>query len=223
MQQINLHTHQINSGTNVQILNVFAQDLPFLRVGQPFSTGLHPWHIGKVNPDDCLLAIEKVTAHKNMLAVGECGLDRSIDAAFAIQELYFKKQIEIAEKHHKPLIIHCVRAYFDLIRMKKELKSYLPWVIHGYNGNLETTKSLNRHDFYFSVGESFLTDERKRESFLEIPLDRLFFETDDNDIPIQKIYLFAAEILKTSEDLLAEAIFNNFKTIFGNGKLVTTD
>lgn len=223
MQQINLHTHQINSGTNIQILNVFAQNLPFSMTDQFFSAGLHPWHIGKVDPDNCLLAIEQATVHENLLAIGECGLDRSIDEVFAAQELYFKRQIEIAEKYHKPLIIHCVRAYPDLIRMKKELKSDLPWIIHGYNGNLETTKSLNRHDFYFSVGESFLTDERKRESFLEIPFDHLFFETDDSEISIQKIYLFAAQILKTNEDLLTEAIFTNFKTIFGNGKLVTTD
>jgi len=223
MQQIDLHSHQINSATDVQIFNVFAQDLPFSIADQLFSAGLHPWHIGKVNPDDCLLAIEKATVHENLLAIGECGLDRSIKEVFAIQELYFKRQIEIAEKYHKPLIIHCVRAYPDLIRMKKELKSDLPWIIHGYNGNLETTKNLNSHDFYFSVGESFLTDERKRESFLEISLDHLFFETDDSEISIQKIYLFAAEILKTSEDLLTEAIFNNFKTIFRNGKLVTTN
>lgn len=223
MQQINLHTHQINSGTNIQILNVFAQNLPFSMTDQFFSAGLHPWHIGKVDPDNCLLAIEKATVHENLLAIGECGLDRSIEEVFAVQELYFKRQVKIAEKYHKPLIIHCVRAYPDLIRMKKELKSDLPWIIHGYNGNLETTKSLNRHDFYFSVGESFLTDERKRESFLEIPLDHLFFETDDSEISIQKIYLFAAQILKTNEDLLTTAIFTNFKAIFGNGKLVTTD
>jgi TatD DNase family protein len=223
MQLINLHTHQINSGTNIQILNVFAQDLPFSMADQFFSAGLHPWHIGKVDPVNCLLAIEKATVHENLLAIGECGLDRSIKEVFAVQELYFKRQVKIAEKYHKPLIIHCVRAYPDLIRMKKELKSDLPWIIHGYHGNMETTKSLKRHDFYFSVGESFLTDERKRESFLEIPLDRLFFETDDSEISIQKIYLFAAQILKTNEDLLTEAIFHNFKTIFGNGKLVTTD
>lgn len=223
MQQINLHTHQINSGTNIQILNVFAQNLPFSMTDQFFSAGLHPWHIGKVDPDNCLLAIEKATVHENLLAIGECGLDRSIEEIFAVQELYFKMQVKIAEKYLKPLIIHCVRAYPDLIRMKKELKSDLPWIIHGYNGNLETTKSLNRHDFYFSVGESFLTDERKRESFLEIPFDHLFFETDDSEISIQKIYLFATQILKTNEDLLTAAIFNNFKAIFENGKLVTTD
>jgi len=223
MQQVNLHTHQINSGTDIQILNVFAQDLPFSMAGQFFSAGLHPWHIGKVNPDDCLLAIENATVHENLLAIGECGLDRSIEKVFAIQELYFKRQIKIAKKYHKPLIIHCVRAYPDLIKLKKELKSDLPWIIHGYSGNLETTKSLNRHGFYFSVGESFLKDERKRESFLEIPPDRLFLETDDSEISIQKIYLFAAQILKTNEELLTEAIFHNFKTIFGNGKLVTAD
>ena len=132
MQQIILHTHQINSGTNIQVLNVFAQNLPFSMTDQFFSAGLHPWHIGKVDPDNCLLAIEKATVHENLLAIGECGLDRSVEEAFAVQELYFKRQIEIAEKYHKPLIIHCVRAYPDLIIGPSLDYSWLQWKSGDY-------------------------------------------------------------------------------------------
>ncbi|MDP2338739.1 MAG: TatD family hydrolase [Bacteroidota bacterium] len=218
MQQINFHTHQIKGDENIQILNVFAQDLPGFEPKSLFSAGLHPWHVGKVNPEECIRAIEQATHQKNMLAIGECGLDRSISTDFALQKLFFGKQIQLAEKHSKPLIIHCVRAYSDLLELKKETKSEVPWIIHGFGGNLETTLSLIRHGLYFSVGEFLLKNEARHPVFRNIPLERLFLETDDSEISIGEIYLSAAQILKMDTQLLNEAIFSNFRTIFGNGK-----
>lgn len=217
---IDLHTHQIKNEESIQVLNIYAQDLTQNEPDQLFSAGLHPWHIGKVNPDECFQAIERSIEQKNMLLVGECGIDRSISTDFALQELYFKEQIYIAGEHNKPLIIHCVRAYSDILRLKKETKSNVPWIIHGYRGNQIITQSLIKHEFYFSVGEPLLNDKAKHDVLQIIPLKRLFFETDDHKISIGKIYLFAAQILKIDEKLLTEAIFNNFKIIFGADKLV---
>ena len=215
MQLINLHTHRTSETENTQIQNVFAQDLSHGKPAFLFSAGLHPWHIGKVNPEECFQAIDRAAELKNMFAVGECGLDRSVDTAFALQEWCFKQQIQIAENHRKPLIIHCVRAYSDLQKYKKEDKSGLPWIIHGYYGNLETTLSLNKHDFYFSVGEQFLKDESKHDILRSIPFNRLFFETDDREISIAEIYSLAAQILKFDESELTQIVAHNFKTVFG--------
>ncbi|HZL11411.1 MAG TPA: TatD family hydrolase [Prolixibacteraceae bacterium] len=220
MQQIDIHTHQISDEGNIQILNVFAQDLSSFSSGFLFSSGLHPWHIGKVNPEECFEALELAAMQENMLALGECGMDRSIPTDFALQKMYFKEQIHIAEKYHKPLIIHCVRAYSDLMKFKKESKSDIPWIIHAYRGNQETTLSLIKHGFYFSVGEQLLKDESKHPILRIIPVERLFLETDNREISIKKIYLLAAQILKIDEEVLTEAIFNNFKTLFGDDKLV---
>ena len=220
MQLIDLHTHRAHDAGNIQILNVLAQDLPPKVPDYLFSVGLHPWHIGKVNPEKCFRAIACAAEQKNMLAVGECGLDRLIDADFALQEWCFKQQIHIAESHRKPLIIHCVRAYSDLMRLKKEAKSGLPWIIHGYRGNLETTLSLIRHKFYFSVGEQLLKDESKMAALRAIPIERLFLETDESELPIAEIYSLAAQILKVDENELVQILANNFKAIFGEDKLV---
>lgn len=219
LPKINLHTHQIVIGEQIQVLNVFAQDLPMNENKQYFSTGLHPWHIGKVNPETCFQAIELAAKQKNMLAIGECGLDRSIATEFSLQLSHFKKHIEIAEKYNKPLIIHCVRAFSDLIQLKKETKSSIPWLIHGYNGNMDTTKNLVRHGFYLSAGEKFLSSESKHTVLQTIPNDRIFLETDDREISIEDVYLLASQILKIEENTLIKMIFNNFKTIFGDDKL----
>lgn len=216
MHKINFHTHRIQTDDQIQILNVFAQDLPITASDQFYSTGLHPWHIGKVNPENCLMAIELAALQKNMLAIGECGLDRAISTDFEIQLKYFKMQMELAEKYGKPIIIHCVRAYSDLLKLKKEAKTNLPWILHGYNGNLETTKNLIHQDFFFSLGESFLKDEKKSHIIQSIPVNRLFLETDENDTPIQEIYSNATKILDIEDGTLTENISKNFKSIFRN-------
>jgi len=220
MQKIDIHTHRHKNDSSVQILNIFAQDLLLPGVEGFYSTGLHPWHIELVNQEECLHTIELASVQKNMLAVGECGLDRSIATNFASQELYFRKQIEIAEKYAKPLIIHCVRAFPELIKLKKEYKSDIPWIIHAFQGNRPTTLELIRHDFYFSVGESLLRSHPKNEILTVLPSDRLFLETDDREISIGKIYSLAAKLLMIDEETLSVIIHENFKRLFGNGIVV---
>lgn len=216
MHKINFHTHRIQTDDQIQILNVFAQDLPITASDQFYSTGLHPWHIGKVNPETCLMAIELAALQKNMLAIGECGLDRAISTDFEIQLKYFKMQMELAEKYGKPIIIHCVRAYSDLLKLKKEAKTNLPWIIHGYQGNLETTRNLIHQDFFFSLGESYLKNEKMHPIIQTIPFNRLFLETDEKDTPIQEIYSMATHILDMEDEILTENISKNFKSIFRN-------
>lgn len=216
MQQIDFHTHQKYEAGKIQILNIFAQDLLPEGTESLFSAGLHPWHIGKVNAEECFQAINRAAGLKNMLAIGECGFDRSITVGFAMQKWCFEQQVKIANIHRKPLIIHCVRAYSDLLNHKKGNKSGLPWIIHGYRGNLETILSLIKHDFYFSVGEQLLNDKAKHDIFRSIPTGRLFLETDDSEISIAEIYSLASRVLKMDENELTQIIANNFTAVFGS-------
>ena len=155
-----------------------------------------------------------------MLAIGECGLDRSITINFALQELCFRKQVEIAEKYSNPLIIHCVRAFPELLKLKKESRSTIPWIIHGFQGNEQATLQLIKHDFYFSVGELLLFNHPKREILSIIPPDRLFLETDNREISISKIYSLAAQLLNIDENTLCGIISGNFKNVFRNKNVV---
>ena len=223
MNEIDIHAHHFNPGTYIQILNIFAQDLPFSESEKLFSAGIHPWHLERGNQEVFLNSIELASLQKNMLAVGECGLDRSIRTDFAVQEFYFRKQIEIAEKHHKPLIIHCVRAFPELIKLKKETKSTVSWIIHGFQGNKQSTMQLIRNDFYFSVGKSLLTNDLKREILPLVPFNRLFLETDDNEIPISRMYSLASQLLMISKVTLSGIILENFKRLFGNENVVNNN
>ena len=216
MQQIDIHTHQLKKEEHIQILNIFAQDLPVVRQNHLFSAGIHPWHIETVKVDKCLQEIERATQLKNMIAIGECGLDRSVSTSFALQELYFRAQIQIAHTAVKPLIIHCVRAYSELLKLKKETRAEIPWIIHGFRGNQQTAQSLVRHGFFLSVGEQFLNDQSKQNALQTIPPEQLFLETDDRKISVGSVYQKAALALKIDEEELTEIIFNTFKKVFGN-------
>lgn len=213
MNYIDLHTHQLKNSGVFEIKNIFAQDYRINEFNFMYSVGLHPWHIEYENWNDCFQKIIEASVDRNMLFIGECGLDRSIKIAFAMQEECFRQQIYIADKYCKPLIIHCVRAFNDLIRIKKETKSLVPWILHGYSGNLETTLSLIKCGFYFSVGERFLNDGRRHEILKKIPDNLLFFETDESLVPIEELYQKASAIRHKPENELISIVWNNLHTI----------
>jgi len=219
MLYLDFHTHHLKQENNIRIRNVFAQDLLNFSPEYLFSAGLHPWHIEQVDLDDCFRVMEQSIILKNMLAIGECGLDRSIKTSFALQEECFKIQIKIAEAYSKPLIIHSVRAYSDLVRIKKETKSKVAWIVHGFNGNEQVTQSLIDHGFYFSVGEKLLKTNSKHKIFKSIPMNRLFLETDDREITIDQMYMLAADILQIDHEVLSQVTVSNFEKLFGDSNL----
>ena len=151
-------------------------------------------------------------------AIGECGLDRACDSDFELQREVFIKQIELSEQYHKPLIIHAVRSYPDIISIWKEMKPNQPWIIHGFNGNEHSAEQLLRHDgIYLSLGDVLFKNEKRAERLLDIiPSDRLFLETDVAERSIVEVYEKASLLSDVATDILRKDIFDNFVKIFGH-------
>ena len=151
-------------------------------------------------------------------AIGECGLDRACDSDFELQREVFIKQIELSEQYHKPMIIHAVRSYPDIISIRKETKSNQPWIIHGFNGNEHSAEQLLRHDgIYLSLGDVLFKNEKRAERLLDIiPSDRLFLETDVAERSIVEVYEKASLLSDVATDILRKDIFDNFVKIFGH-------
>ena len=151
-------------------------------------------------------------------AIGECGLDRACDSDFELQREVFIKQIELSEQYYKPLIIHAVRSYPDIISIRKETKSNQPWIIHGFNGNEHSAEQLLRHDgIYLSLGDVLFKNEKRAERLLDIiPSDRLFLETDVAERSIVEVYEKASLLSGVATDILRKDIFDNFVKIFGH-------
>ncbi len=222
---IDIHTHscRIDHGvTAVRNINP-EQDCTTLSGGDFFSTGLHPWHIK--SPDDnnaSLSSIRETTKHYRVIFVGEAGLDKRCTTNFAEQQRVFETQALIAEENRRPLIIHCVRAYNEILALHKKLNPRMIWIFHAYNGSLETTRQLATGNFMFSFGEYlFLPSTKAIEAFRFLPIDRIFFETDDSHQSVAQMYRQGAQLLKISAGELKQAVWQNFTRILNNPQTST--
>jgi len=216
---IDIHTHSPgHMGDVIQIINLFPEQLiPQLAAQFFYSVGWHPWYLKKENYDVFLKIVSGGGTREEILAIGECGLDRLSEVSFDFQVEVFKQQALIAERVQKPLLLHCVRSANEMIKLKKELKPKMPWIIHGYNSNLVTGRELIRHGIYISIGVDLLKEISNAKDFLpEIPLDKLFFESGDVDIHVLKIYQKAASILNIELSALKQQIQSNFNKVFNN-------
>jgi TatD DNase family protein len=212
---IDIHTHhpKFTEGI-ISVHSLFLQDFEFNKIlTNPFSAGVHPWHADKIDLEGIKYKLEQVISQPRLIAFGETGLDKKCHVDYNLQKRVFELHIEIAEKFQKPLIIHCVSAWNDMIAAIK--KSKIPFILHGFNGNIGLTRELIRHGFCFSIGKAVLKENSKlKESIQVIPVESLFFETDDEILDIRLIYDVASSILKCSAEDLKQQIIANFNRIF---------
>ena len=153
--------------------------------------------------------LSRIAESPQLLAIGECGLDKLTDTPIDIQITIFKQQIEIAENSKKPMIIHCVKAFNELIKLRKETAARQEWIIHGFRGKPQLATELIQHGFRISIGHKF-----NPETARIIPLYRLFLETDDSNIDIETVYRQIAEIRQIPENELIISIGTNFSELF---------
>lgn len=203
---IDFHTHQTcqsHNLINLQTLHV-TPNLQALELPNICSLGLHPWFVQSSSWEESWTNLEDLAKLSQVIAIGECGLDHLVDLPLDMQITIFQKHIKLAEELQKPLVIHCVKAFAELIMIKKNTKSTIPWIIHGFNKKTELLQQLLKHDFYFSFGAAILSDRTPAtKSIATIPNDRFMLETDDHpDIRIEQIYDRAAKLRCVSlEDL----------------------
>ena len=214
---IDVHTHlyRIERET-VTVQNIFPGEGFAAFSGRNFySVGLHPWHVkAPEENNEWLLQVEDAVEFDHVIFIGECGLDKKVDNDFNEQQRVFEAQAFMSEEVKKPLVIHCIKAYNEVIEMHKKLHPEMPWIMHGYNGSLEMTKQLAGKNFLFSFGENLFKNGAKAiDSFKYLPLDRIFFETDEFEGDVDKMYEKGAELKELPVEKLKEAVWKNFNRI----------
>lgn len=214
---IDIHTHQQYKDANtITVQNIFPGDGFAAFNGRNFySVGLHPWHIGsKQKNNEALQMVEEALEFDHIIFVGETGLDKINGGDFIEQLRVFEAQAVIAEEYEYPLIIHGVKALNEIIALRTKLNPAMPWILHGYNSGLEITKLLIDKGFLFSFGKNlFHKNSKAVKSFKFLPLNKLFFETDELDLNVDVIYEQAAIIKDTTVEALKEAVWTNFNQI----------
>ena len=213
MNYFNLHTHLYTNQDDVlELVNQYPQEftnaIPF------YSIGIHPWFIVEDRIEADLAIIESKLNESNCLAVGECGLDKRIAVPFELQQTVFKRQLLLAEQYQKPVVIHCVAAFQELIAIKKELKISIPILIHGFSKNEQVAKELLANGCYVSFGKYLVRMPQLETVFCAMPNDRFFLETDTDEQTIQEVYELAAQYKGISVAQIQELVNTNFKTVF---------
>lgn len=213
MKFINCHTHTFSNATSVlEIVNQYPST--FNALIPYFSVGIHPWKISEYELKNDLQILKQKIQLSNCLALGECGLDKRIETAIDLQLYVFEKQIKLAQKYNKPLLIHCVAAFQELIAILHQNKISVPVVIHGFSKNEQIAKQLVTNGFYLSFGKYLLQNLDLQDVFKSIPNDKFFLETDSSSYKIQDVYKVATQIKSVDLPTLQNQIKINFKTIF---------
>jgi TatD DNase family protein len=216
---IDVHTHypSENSDEILSVLNIFSSYLKDREQIETYcSIGLHPWQISNTNYEDELSLIRKFAKDDRVLAIGECGFDKKVPD-IELQIRIFSEQAKIAEDVGKPVIIHCVGKWEELLKVKKEINPRQVWIIHGFRGNANLANQLIKQGFFLSFGEKYFLSGNNQ-TLQNIPLDRIFLETDDGKTRIPELYEMATAFLQLPQSVLKQKLQENFLLVFGSVK-----
>lgn len=212
---INLHTHKFSNLSDViEVVNQYPWE--FDASIPNYSIGIHPWYIDENRLESDLEIIKEKLQLSECLALGECGLDKRIEIPLDLQISVFKKQLEIVKQTKKPIVLHCVAAYDEVIAIKREMKIENPMIIHGFSKNEQVAKSLLNNGFYLSFGKYLLRNPDLEKVFTFAPENQILLETDTIEESIYEVYEKAASIKGISIEDMKTIVFTNFSKIFNN-------
>lgn len=200
------------------------------------TVGLHPHHASDYS-NDLGSELREMLAHKNAVAVGECGLDFNRNYSSRKDQIRaFEAQLEIAIELQKPVFLHQRDAHDDFISIIKSCRGELNGLVaHCFTGSIEEVNDYLLLDMYIGI-TGWICDERRGQSLQlavrQIPLDRIMLETDapyllPRDLaekPVEKnrnepcflphIAKAVAKHMQVEEARLIAAVYENSRTYF---------
>ena len=211
---IDIHTHFPTTELGIISVENIIAGIDNIPKQNPFSIGIHPWYSDEANLKIVIESINK----PNCLAIGECGLDmipkHLKNNPLEKQIDLFVKQIALSEQFQMPVIIHCVKCFDKLMQLKKQLQPKQAWIIHGYQKNKSLARQFVKAGFYLSFGASILNSKSNQNALQNMPLDKIFLETDDQqNYDIKAIYQQAAKLLNIPVNVLQQQIEENLKIV----------
>ncbi len=215
MQYYNIHTH-------APVLMPAVAEIESIWYGQPNlptalrqSAGLHPWYLMNIDLVAAAQWLRTEAAKPHVVAIGEAGLDKITTTPWDIQLRAFEICLQVAQEADKPVIIHCVRAYNEVLQCLR-LFPNVRAVFHGFDKNAPTAARLLKQGYYLSFGAAlFRENSHAAEVLRQLPADRFVLETDDSNRFIATIYERAAVIRDVPVAAIGLQIEHNVKFLFG--------
>ena len=141
------------------------------------ALGFQPEVAESINDDDFSF-IEKHINDDKIVAVGEIGLDYHYDVDKEKQKEVFKRQLEIAKKYNKPVIVHsreCIQDTYDILKV-----SSVKGIMHCYSGSVEMAREFCKIGFYLGIGGivTFKNAVKLVDVIKDVGLEYIVLETD---------------------------------------------
>jgi TatD DNase family protein len=214
---IDIHIHDGNPSAGIfllQSLMAHEEKKPVDTPGMAYTIGIHPWFLKEDNLEEQYSSVKKLATHPQIIAIGEAGFDRLRGPSPEIQRKAFELQVMLSEEINKPVIIHCVRAWDEILAVHKKLRPKMKWMIHGFRGQAGLANQLLSKGMYLSFWFDFVIRPESSRLLQQLPTDRIFLETDGADINIHDIYNKVALDLNFSVDDLKSQTLKNFNEFF---------
>jgi TatD DNase family protein len=202
------------------------------------TIGIHP-HEARLATDADYTEMEELARHPKVIAWGEIGLDYYYDhSPREGQRDVFIRQMEMARAAKLPIVIHCrpsdnsENAWEECLRLLREhwASSGLGGVLHCFTGSVEHARAALDIDFVISFAGNitFPKAQNIRDAAKEVPLDRMFIETDSPflaPVPhrgkrnepafVREVARQIAELRRISAEEAGERTAANFRRFFG--------
>ena len=141
------------------------------------ALGIQPEEINDYTEDN-LKFIEEHIDDDKILAVGEIGLDYHYECNKELQKELFKKQLDIAKRHNKPVIVHSRDCIMETYNILKETN--VKGIMHCYSGSVEMAKKFVELGFLLGIGgvSTFKNASKILDVIKNISLEYIVLETD---------------------------------------------
>jgi TatD DNase family protein len=150
---VDVHTH-VPADNAIVNITPFGNGDPFMAGCDYYSIGIHPWLVDRVT-DSAVERLQLLARDNRIVAIGEAGMDARRGEPLTVQQPVFELQARLADEVQKPLIIHAVATFPQIIGIKQTLRPTVPWIIHGFRGKPQLAQELVRHGFYLSLGKQY--------------------------------------------------------------------
>jgi len=212
---IDIHTHKNLEEFDKDV--IYFQNILYPNVPKHDRqiVSIHPWSLPKELHETIHYLKENCPANT---ILGEIGLDKKCKVSEELQQLHFKASLEFAVANSlKAITIHSVKANDECLALIKKKKFKGSIIFHNFFGSVAQTKKLLEHEMvYLSLGEVLRRPQSKLFPILkEIPLKRLFFETDDSSFSIKEQYECFQQITNHRLDHIKKVCYHNYQNILG--------
>jgi len=189
--------------------------------------GIHPFFLQGFDWQD-IDALDNQLHGSDCVAVGECGIDGVVDD-IELQSAVFLAQIELANQHRLPLIVHHRRSHHLLHAAFKRVKPGNGGIIHAFSGSMADAKKYLALGFKLGCGGviTYPRAEKTRKVFKKLGIEHLVLETDSPSMPlngyqglrnepsrIRQVVAALSELTGEALDTIADQTCSNVKAVF---------